>query len=112
MKLDKMQEKSLMDKFIKLDQELFDTWMLLDNTYNFQEFTKLNSVNELSNNMLEILNKLEIKTTYNNLTNRNDHLLVAVLLFNWFFDKTLNKNEVNEIKEIVSKKYTEYKNKL
>lgn len=111
MNIDKKQESALIEEFMSKEKSLFDNWMWFDKSVTFEAFTQLKWTQETANEMVDILKKLGIKTTYNNLTNRNDHFLVGILTFNWFFNKSLTKSEIEEIKKIKVKTYTEYRNK-
>ena len=70
-----------------------DRWEMTD-----EEFSKSEEIKDIAFKIVEILKEENIKTSYNNLTNMNFHMLVKILNYHDYF-KELKK----EIKEALKK---------
>lgn len=67
---------------------------------NDEEFSKSEKIKTKALKIIWTLKWELIKTTYNNLTNLNYHILVKILNYNWFFKWDLSKNLSEELKKL------------
>ena len=63
-----------------------------------EEFSLSENIKNKAFEIIKIYKENWISTSYNNLTNRNDHALVKILNYNWFFNKSLKKEFREELK--------------
>lgn len=63
-------------------------------------FSKSDEIKKVAFELVDLLEQNGDKTTFNNLTNMNHHLLIKILNYNDFFKKTLTKKLQEELKEV------------
>lgn len=62
------------------------------------DFSISPKIKEMAFEMVTIFAQEDVQTSYNNLTNMNYHMLVQILNYNGFFDKSLKKEYREELK--------------
>ena len=63
-----------------------------------EEFALSKNIKNKAFAIIKIYQENWIPTSYNNMTNRNDHALIKILNYNWFFNKSLKKEFIEELK--------------
>lgn len=91
-------DMKILDKLDNLNWFIFESRK--SSNLNDEDFSLQNDIKNSAFEMIEIYQNNWVKVTYNTLTNMNKHILVKVLNYNWFFDKSLSKKDREELKKI------------
>jgi len=77
---------------------IYEQWT--KNWLSDEKFAQLPKIKNKAYDIINIYNYSKESVSYNNLTNMNQHMLVKILNYNWFFNKTLKKDIREDLKSL------------